>query len=99
MTLGGLTGLAEWMSDLRFYVLFNNISVISGYGRLIMKCIVQWNPVYEPGTARSIGYRLIYIATGALVGGLSGKSQEDVGRPLTTLCDCRTVPTARCTRG
>ena len=63
-----------------------------------MKCIVQWNPVYEPGTARSIGYRLIYIATGALLGGPSGKSQEDVAWPLTTYA-CRTVPTARCTRG
>ena len=64
-----------------------------------MKGIVQWNPVYEPGTARLIGYRLIYRATGAPLGGLSGKSQEDVGRPLTTLCGCRTVPSARCTRG
>ena len=66
--------------------------------RVIMKSIVQWNPVYEPGIARSIGYRFIYRATGAPLGGLSGKSQEDVGRPLMTSCGCRTVPTARCTR-
>ena len=64
-----------------------------------MKCMVQWNAVYERRTARSIGYRLIYIATGAPLGGLSRKSQEDVGRPLTTLRGCRMVPTARCTRG
>ena len=28
--------------------------------RVIMKGFVQWDPVYELGTARSIGYRLTY---------------------------------------
>ena len=34
------------MDDLRFYVPFNSISVISGRWRMIMKGCVQWNPVY-----------------------------------------------------
>ena len=36
----------EWMDDLRFYALFNSISVIPGRWRMIMKGCVQWNPVY-----------------------------------------------------
>ena len=39
-----------------------------------MKGIVQWNPVYDPGTSTSIGYRLIYRATGA------GRSEREVAR-------------------
>ena len=35
-----------WMDDLRFYVLFNSISVISGDVWMIMKGCVQWNSVY-----------------------------------------------------
>ena len=35
------------MADLRFYVLFNSISVISDNWRMIMKDCVQWNPVYD----------------------------------------------------
>ena len=34
-----------WIDDLQFYVLFNNISVISGQW-MIMKGCVQWNSVY-----------------------------------------------------
>ena len=35
-----------WIDDLRFYVLFNSISVNQDDGRMIMKSCVQWNPVY-----------------------------------------------------
>ena len=35
------------MDDLRFYILFNGILVISGRREVIMKDCVQWNPVYH----------------------------------------------------
>ena len=35
-----------WMDDLRFYVLFNSISVISGRWADDNERLVQWNPVY-----------------------------------------------------
>ena len=47
----GISGLAftqSLMDDLRFYVLVNTISVISGNGWVIMKGSVQWNnQVYD----------------------------------------------------
>ena len=47
----GLTHLAtpawdEWMDDLRVYVLFNSISVISGQYLNDNERLVQWNSVY-----------------------------------------------------
>ena len=36
-----------WMDELRFYVFFNSISVISGRFFMIMKSCVQWNHVYD----------------------------------------------------
>ena len=37
-----------WIDDLRFYVLFNSISVIYQHdGLVIMKGCVQWNPLYN----------------------------------------------------
>ena len=59
------------MDDLRFYVLFNSIAVISGtYNRLIMKGYVQGTPFtvkkvspqagLELGTARSAGQPLTH---------------------------------------
>ena len=35
--------LSYYMDDLRFYGLFNSISVISHDGRIILKGCVQWN--------------------------------------------------------
>ena len=36
-----------WVDDLRFYVLFNSVLVISGRcGKVIMKSLVQWKRVY-----------------------------------------------------
>ena len=38
----------KWMDDMRFYVLFNSISIIYNQddGRLIMKGCVQWSSIY-----------------------------------------------------
>ena len=58
-----------WLDDLRFYVLFNSISVISGRWRMIMKGCVQWNPFYggdfasskdRTGIVRSVGQQLTH---------------------------------------
>ena len=52
-----------------------------------MKGIVQWNPVYEPGTARSIGYRFIYRATGAPLGGLQELATAGIDNQNLTICE------------
>ena len=63
------------MDDLRFYVLFNSISVISGRCLDDNESCVQWNSVYgwedvtssedRTRSARSVGQRLTHWATGA----------------------------------
>ena len=35
------------MDDLRLYVLFNSILVVSDDERVVIKGCVQWNPVYD----------------------------------------------------
>ena len=42
----GIRRAIQWMDDLRFYVLFNSISVISGRCSDDLKGCVQWNSVY-----------------------------------------------------
>ena len=37
--------LFGWVDDMRFYVIFNSVSFISGPLRVIMKGYVQWNPI------------------------------------------------------
>ena len=61
-----MCGSVLWMHDLRFYVLFNSISVISGrwvddYERLSPRAVL------EPGTAKSVSQRSTHSATGAPV--------------------------------
>ena len=46
-----------WMDDLQFNDLFNSISVIQDYERLIRKGLVQWNPVYGCENFASSGRR------------------------------------------
>ena len=63
-----------WIDDVilrPFQLYFSHIRTMGG----ILKSCVQWNPVndykkfppagLEPGTARSVGHRLAYRATGA----------------------------------
>ena len=66
---------SRWMDDLQFYILFNSISLLSGWwvsdnervcnGTLIM--IEKFSPQegLEPGTTRSVGQVLTHWATGA----------------------------------
>ena len=58
------------MDELRFYVLFNSASVISGRWEADNESCVQWSSVFassgdQTRSARSVGQRLIHWATGA----------------------------------
>ena len=66
----------EWMDDLRFYVIFNSISVISGRWLVDNERMCAIEPILrserfppqarlEPGIARSEGERLTHRVTGA----------------------------------
>ena len=49
MCYGEYSGIAmdgRWMDDMRFYVLFNSISVISGLWKVDNERLMQWNSVY-----------------------------------------------------
>ena len=69
-----MTAIGRWMNDLRFYVLFNSILIISGRWADDKERMCAMEPVYdkkdprsgglEPGTARSLGQRITHRATG-----------------------------------
>ena len=70
--MGNVHWMDGWMDDLRFYVLFNSISVISGRWDGDTERLYAMEPRFrlEPGaartrSARSVGQRLTHWATGA----------------------------------
>ena len=79
------------MDDLRFYVLFNSISVISGQWAGDNERLCAMEPHLplkrsspqvrlEPGTARSVDQRLTQLATWALLLGTGGGGEKETDR-------------------